>query len=52
LRSIRYLQLEEDVGDVVSHRLEAHEQLPGYLLVALSLRNEGEDLLTTKATRR
>ena len=37
LRPIRYLQLEEDVRDVVPHRLETHEQLPGYLLVALSL---------------
>src|SRR5215207_3411670 len=45
LRPIRYLQLQEDVRDVVSHRLETHVQLPGYLLVALALRHEREDLL-------
>src|SRR5215212_11547438 len=45
LHPIRYLQFEEDVRDVVSNRLQAHEQLPGYLLVALALGNQGEDLL-------
>src|SRR3712207_8312887 len=47
LRLVGHLQLEEDVRDVVSHRFQAHEQLPGYLLVALALRNQGEDLLFT-----
>ena len=45
LRPIRYLQLEEDVRDVVPHRLESYEQLPGYLLIAPSLCHEGEGLL-------
>ena len=30
---------------MVSNRFQAHEQLPGYLLVALALRNQGEDFL-------
>src|SRR5215212_8387010 len=45
LRPVGHLQLEQDVRDVVSNRLQAHEQLPGYLLVALALGNQGEDLL-------
>jgi hypothetical protein len=52
LRPIRYLQLEEDVRDVVSNRLQAHVQLPGYLLVALALRHEREDLLFASQPRR
>src|SRR5215210_9559929 len=40
LRSIGNLQLEQDVRDVVSDRLQTHEQLPGYLLVALALRDQ------------
>src|SRR5215218_2389123 len=45
LRPVGQLQLEQDVRDVVSNRLQAHEQLPGYLLVALALRNQGEDFV-------
>jgi hypothetical protein len=45
LRPVGYLQLDQYVGDVVPNRFQAHEQLPGYLLVALALRNQGEDLL-------
>ena len=45
LRPIGHLQLEQDVGDVVSNSLQANEQLPGYLPVALALRNQGEDFL-------
>src|ERR687894_442592 len=44
-RPVGYMQLDQNVRNVVSDRLQAHEQLPGYLLVALALRNQGEDLL-------
>ncbi len=45
LRPVGHLQLEEDVRGVVAHRFEAQEQPFGYLLVALALGDEGEDLL-------
>jgi hypothetical protein len=45
LRPVGHLQLEQDVGDVVSDRLQAHEEPGGYLLVALALCHQGEDLL-------
>src|SRR5215203_1208026 len=41
---VRYLQLEEDVRDVVTNSLQAHKQLFGYLLVGLALGDQGEDL--------
>ena len=45
LRPVGHLELEQDVRDVVAHRLQAHEQLPRYLLVAFTLPDETEDLL-------
>ena len=45
VRPVGHLQLQEDVRGVVAHRLHAQEQRLGYLLVALALGDEGEDLL-------
>jgi hypothetical protein len=40
LRPVGHLKLEQDVRDMIPYRLEAHEQLSGYLLVALALCHE------------
>jgi hypothetical protein len=42
--AVGYLELAEDVGDVVLDGLEAEEQLPGYLGVGPSAGDKGEDL--------
>jgi hypothetical protein len=44
LRSVDYLQLGEDVGNVVAHGLGADEEVPGDFGVGVTLGDEVEDL--------
>src|SRR5687767_986304 len=41
---VSHLQLAEDVGDVVAHRLQAEEQRVGDLLIVPTSGDEGQDL--------
>ena len=44
LDAVSDLRLGEDVGDVVTHRLLADDELLGYLAVAQTLRDEAQYL--------
>jgi hypothetical protein len=43
LRAIRYLELAENVRDMIAHRLERQAQVVSNLLVALTLRYQGQE---------
>ena len=45
LGPISDLKLREDVGDVVSHRLWAQDEVGGDVGIGLALGNQGEDLV-------
>src|SRR5262249_39146327 len=44
LRTISYLQLAEDVRDMIAHRFQAERELLGDLRVAAALRDQREHL--------
>src|SRR4029453_9447335 len=52
LRTVVHLQLPEDAGDVVLHRLLADEQAPPDLPVRLAGREQLQDLLLARGERR